>query len=285
MPRGRPRLAPRLRLRIMQIRASHAESPPSIDKILDRMAQEGIDPLPARGTVASVIREWEELPELVRWQESPFRWDHPDRADVPWEASHWIRQCSNTETIEMLEIGNAVKGIVITDVGDPPKVLKSEHSPVDMSPFVRFTNRLAKWCWRIHLAAPDLLPKDVLGLASIPATEEATFDLTGIRVEIQDLNDWLALRPDLEARAGLEGSWKRYWVAVEVGLVAKPIPKTLKEAEARFRRSIKDLRAAGLTDLAQIRNVPGIGTPVELYSLLSGKTFDALELEEDEETS
>ena len=263
MKKGRPRLAPQVRLHIVQIRASDPENPPSIDRILDRLQEEGVDPLPARATVHNIVREWENIPEEIRWRELPFVWHHLERARIPWEASSWIFQCLRQRyqsTLDETKVASTQASARNIDVGNIHYFTPS------------FTNRWATWCWRVHLAAPDLLPKDVLTLAVVRAAEERVKDLTGIEVEIQNLSDWFALRPDIEARTGEQGWWKRYWDVVDLGLVANPIPKTMEEAVQRAERSIVSMFMAGAFHTPNSRRGPGHPAPVVLWGVLTGNS-------------
>ena len=261
--KGRPRLSPALRTRIVQIRASNEAHPPSLDAILDELATEGWDPLPSRGSVQNVVRTWRELPEEIRRKEFPFQWQRLENASIPWEASHWALQCLSAHYESALESATWAR-----EIGEREYGVSNLKVPIIGS---AFTNRWAKWCWLLHLAAPDLLPRDVLILATVPATEERIQDLLGKQMNIQDLGDWLALRPDLEIRRGVQDAWQRYWDAVDLGLVKHPIPKTLDEAVERFSQSATELITAGVFRLP---NPPrsGLPSPVSFWLTLTGQT-------------
>lgn len=225
---GRPRLTRGVRARIVQIRASDREHPPSIDAILDRLQKEGIDPLPARGSVHNVIREWEKQPEEVRRREFPFEWHRLEDARIPWEASSWILCCQEARLAGQLDavaLDRREKERIAVELGiNPASIVWHVVGAV-------FTNRLATWYWRIHWAAPDLGPKDVQPLALLCAAQERMKDIVGTPMDITMLEEWLILRPDKERRSnGFAGAWRRYWDAVDLGLVKHPIPKTPEEA-------------------------------------------------------
>ena len=58
-----------------------------------------------------------------------------------------------------------------------------------------FSFRLAKWCWWVHLAAPDLCMLDVSWLANTCSFRELAQDLTGHPLNLDDITDYLGFRP------------------------------------------------------------------------------------------
>ena len=140
----KPRLSTNIRARIIQIRVSKQQGRTlSLDRIMERLSYEKWDPLPSRGSIQNVVRQWEELPEELRLRLLPFDWSRLEDSGVPWESSELVLKC------------------------------KREHDSIEqrMTPYVRvvrwgtFTNSEAKWCWRVHLAAPELSPLHVLTVA------------------------------------------------------------------------------------------------------------------------
>ena len=69
----------------------------------------------------------------------------------------------------------------------------------DAKAFLVFTNRWATWCWRVHLAAPDLDAGHVLAIAKGYAMQEQAYDLLSERppMDVGASNAWLVYRPDL----------------------------------------------------------------------------------------
>ena len=262
-PRGRPRLPLAVRSRIVQLRGSNRTRPPSIDAILDKLEEEGIVPPPARGTVHNVIREWEKQPEEIRTREFPFEWQHLDEARIPWESSKWILRCYQQQHQSQLETVDFARSQHM-DLGTLYVVVAT------------FTNRLATWCWRVHLAAPDLNPKDVLTLALWSAALERMQDLpTAFRVDetidTTMLQDWLALRPDMEQRYGLAGARQRYWDAVDLGLVKKPIPKTRDEAEQYMATMLGSQKELGMFRRPGAEHYYTGPSPVTIWAILNGE--------------
>jgi len=191
------RIDPVIRIRIVQIRASNSENPPSIDAILDCLEKEGFDRLPSRTTVAAIIREWENLPEEIRWRDLPFQWNRLEVARVPWEASGWLLTCARA--LEVLKI----------------RSFQSTQGSHELWNSV-FTNRRATWCWRVHLAAPDLDEIHVLALAFQYSDAEQANDLLPSQAypSVEGTDGWLLYRPDMD-----EASGATYDTALELKLV------------------------------------------------------------------
>ena len=67
--------------------------------------------------------------------------------------------------------------------------------PVDQGRRPEFSFRLARWCWLLHQAAPDLCMFDLSWLANSCALRELAHDLTGHPLDIDDITDFLGYRP------------------------------------------------------------------------------------------
>ena len=67
--------------------------------------------------------------------------------------------------------------------------------PVDQRRRPKFSFRLAKWCWWVHQAAPDLCMFDVSWLANSCSFRELAHDLTGHPFRLDDIADFLGFRP------------------------------------------------------------------------------------------
>lgn len=214
--RGRPRLDPLVRSRIIQIFAALPEDPPTISAIDGYLVDEFGDS-PSRGAIHKVIADWKAIPEKIRSRDYPFEWQRLDKARIPWEASDWILRCIRLDYENQVGAAGFAHSLDI-DLGTLHIIAAT------------FTNRLATWCWRIHLAAPDLIPEDVQPLSLVCAAQERMKDIADRPMEIGMIEDWLVLRPDRERRYGVKGAWQRYWDAVGLGIVKNPIPKTPDEA-------------------------------------------------------
>lgn len=221
-PTRRPRLDPRLRIRIVQIRASNPEHPPSLDAILNQLSKEEWDHLPSRGSVQNVVHQWEQLPEEIKERDLPFQWHELHKARIPWEAAHWVLNCA------------FVYNFIFTNSLN--KILSETN--LHLGPFEPFTNRWATWCWRVHLAAPDLnVYVDLLALAEKYVHEEQVNDLLlgHPGMDVEDLDSFLVYRPDLgmskdeeqnqqdqEPHAWAIERRETYDLAISLGLI-KPI--------------------------------------------------------------
>ena len=242
--RGRPRLTAAVRTRIVQIRASNPGRPPSIDKILDQLQDERFDPLPGRGSVQNIIRQWEDLPENLRLRDMPFTWHRMEDCRAPWEASEWVCECQwILEETRLRYVSGSAKALdnpqeyerqFRTEFEIPPHVVV-QNIPTSLEQIIEgarrnliFTNRWAVWCWRVHLAVPDLTAGHVLGIAQRYALEEQAYDLLVEHpvMDVADVDAWLTFRPYMDSAMAI-----RYEFATDVGLAPK-LRTPIKEVEA-----------------------------------------------------
>lgn len=211
----KPRLSPALRTRIVQLRASKSDHPPSLDDILNALQQERDpqdnskplwDPLPSRGSVQNIVRSWHDLDEEVRQRDLPFKWHELEKACIPWEASSWVQSC--LQTYELAKIPSNYAGL-----GEFLNRLVVRL----VTPFV-FTNRWAKWCWRIHEAVPTYETLLVLLLAREYTLAEQERDLLPDHPEmaVEGLTSFLRWFPDLNAP---ELNSDQYQEAVQLGVI------------------------------------------------------------------
>ena len=84
--------------------------------------------------------------------------------------------------------------------------------PVDQGRKPVFSFRLAKWCWWVHQAAPDLCMLDVSWLANSCSFRELAHDLTGHPFHLDDTTDFLGFRPWIG-----QDHYARYMKVVESG--------------------------------------------------------------------
>ena len=258
---GRPRTSPALIARIIQIRASNPESPPSIDRIVDLLSLEvskGLwEHLPGRGTVQNVVRRWEDRPEEVRHLDMPFEWHRLGRARIPWEASGFVLKCKYEYDSMYL---TAAKDTVIRDVSYDFRSVLENREP--------FTNRWSSWCWRLHCAAPDLSlatskkkaekkeaeqvaifvetaeshAMAILSIAERYVHEEQVLDLVpGYGgMEVADLDDFLIYRPDTAVKKGNRARLAAYKRAIEAGL-ARDMQDPLEDVGGTIAQTVKAL--------------------------------------------
>lgn len=169
---ARPKIANEVILEIKERR----EEGLTIDQIQNRM-QDDRDAgkvgatMPGRNTIAKYVREYEaSLKDL----DKPFEWSSLKKYDLPWEASSYL-----------LEIQTLLqKGAMI------------EHYFGDQKTKLLLTFRQATWCWRVHLAAPDIdSPIDVWYLAQRFANRELAAANLDVPLYFADLEAHLAHKP------------------------------------------------------------------------------------------
>lgn len=225
--------------------------------ILMTLEQEFEKPVSQR-TVESWLHGFKNLGDDIKARDDPFSWSALGGASIPWEASEWILRCQQQGYQGQLEAVAFARSLGI-DVGTIHIIAAT------------FTNRLVTWYWRIHLAAPDLIsPSDVEPLALLCAAQERMQDIAGKPMDIAMLEDWLTLRPDLERRYGVQGAWQRYWDAVDLGLVKKPIPKTLEEAHQYVMAILGRQVASGILRRPGAEHHYTGPNPVLLWAVLTG---------------
>ena len=261
--RGRPRLHPAVRVRIIQIRAFSATAPPSYDAILDQLAFEGW-PTPSRGSVQNVVNEWESLPDEVRVRDLPFAWQDLSASDTPWEASSWILACKSVYEFDLQQ-------------RKVHQLAEGEPSTLQLRSWEPFTNRWAAWCWRVHRAAMHLEHGKVLVLADKYVHVHQQRDLApdATPTDLAPYDAFLQWRPDLDCPEAGEhrrpGVRKAYDRAAALGL-APVLP-----------RMHQDLETA-LTSLDLIAQEPppvlaqAVDFAVVRQLLLHGKETGVLEL-------
>ena len=198
------RLDPWIRLRIVQIRSSNPTQPPSLDRILDQLQAGGVNPLPSRGTVQNVVHWWENLPPEIKTRDRPFQWSRLESARIPWEASEWVMECKRLyEAGQILDLWQR-------EGENALQMVQLWYSPL--------TNRWATWCWRVHLAAPDMEHIEVTSLAHIFVVAEQAHDLfdLGPLPAIERVEAWLSYRPDRG-----DGAQALYGMAADFGITPR----------------------------------------------------------------
>ena len=196
MARGRtPQYGDSVRTRVIQLRAANPQKPLSIDRIIDALGDTyGVDPVPSRGWVGAVVKEFDDLEKTrpgVWAQEMPFEWHRLERASVPWEASAFVLKCQWEYASDMLW-----PQLVAGQMG--PSAQEFLQEVLDRAPGEPFTNRWAKWCWRVHQAAPDLSAFHAMSVADTYVKEEQRQDFSkvGHVMFVPEWDAWLCERPD-----------------------------------------------------------------------------------------
>ena len=126
----------------------------------------------SESTVQRWIRGWTE--QSIE-DDSPFDWSQIGKqGDLPWESGGYL--------MRMLAF-----------------VLEGKHdwfltNASTVRP-QRITFRQAKWCWRVHMAAPELCLFDVFWVAHNCSLRELVGDLEGHPFNMEDIQAFLAYRP------------------------------------------------------------------------------------------
>lgn len=255
-PKGRPRIELDVWTRIVQKRASDPQHPHSIDRIrveLEREFSAGrLNRAPSRGTVANVVRWWEDQPPSIRERDLPFQWHELEKARLPWEASSWILECKFLYEASKVSLCWGIEAGEYQTLGIGPECAQQVLGEVPP-----FTNRLATWCWRGHQAVPQMPMGSVQFLiAPKYAFEEQVHDFFPELSEAEALwpwDDWLTFRPDLDEnqQSRIPGAKRVYEEAIRLG-IAMPLPGL----EEEIRRYLGLRTRVGLKQLHLIQNAP-----------------------------
>ena len=150
-------------------------------------------------TVANWIREFKELAQETVDLDGPFQWHRLDEYGLPWESGQFLfRIWRNIDRIGFLG-------------------LKEPRAP---------TIREMHWCWRLHLAAPDL--KALQGfwlLSELFCQRELRHEILAEPLRMDDLEWVLFFRP------WLTKGMSAYKDAVSRGLIPTLAPETQSELE------------------------------------------------------
>jgi hypothetical protein len=165
----------------------------SIDKIF-----KALDGSISRNSVAKYVQHFDRLDPHIRERELEYEWTEPERARIPWEATTWVVDCLHDYEKGILKTMADVTGI--SPEADETEMLGYNEV---------FSNRWATWCWRVHLAAPNLSQEQVLGIAIEYAIVERANDFLPIkpRVEMGGWDDWLRWLGRITPDTDLE-EWK-----------------------------------------------------------------------------
>ena len=147
-------------LEIMRLRVQGL----SIDKILLAL-EYGV----ARGSVAKYTRLIDDLDDEIKARDLLFEWSRLDLCKCPWEASEWLTEC------QFVFEAAALASAFASDCSE--NGLEVDEIRARLSNREPFTNRLADWCWRVHLVDPNLDSNEVVMIAPVYASCEQLRDL------------------------------------------------------------------------------------------------------------
>jgi hypothetical protein len=155
-----------------------------IAEVISEVAKDGHKP--NRSTIYRAVTKMSESAE-----DTPLEWSRVQEYGLPWESTHYLLQTW----------ARAIEGEEGFDLGS--------------SYIGGLTVRQAKWCWRTHLAAPDLEFKDTWQLATDFVYEERHRDYLGKPFDADDLWQYLAYE---EWRS--EEHRQRYLKAIKEGRIS-----------------------------------------------------------------
>ena len=181
----------------------------SIDKICEKL-----DHQISKGSVAKYVQHFDRLDKDLRERELPYEWTEPERARIPWEATSWVVDCLHTYELGILN--NIADVTARSPDADETEILEWNEP---------FSNRWATWCWRVHLAAPNISEGQALDIAIEYAIVERANDVLPVssRVDIRGWDDWLRWWGRNESDMDLELWQLSYDEALRLG-VLKPVP-------------------------------------------------------------
>ncbi len=174
------------------------------EAIWERFGDEAV----SERTVATWVKGFKSLsPETIAL-DSPFQWHLMDRYGLPWEAGQYI--------MDILYLIEEIR-----------EVQKARAETIPRNGRVRITPhptaRDALWCWRVHLAAPEIATtvgylSDVYHLARQFAFREIARDVLASPVETADLEALLVYKPWLDF-GGEDVRHQAYHKALDEGAV------------------------------------------------------------------
>jgi hypothetical protein len=124
-------------------------------------------------TVKNWLREFRELRKGVTRLDEAFEWHRLDEYGLPWEAGAYILDtCSaNRRATKYWQI-----------------LTKELEEPVP-------TVRQVRWCWRVHLALPEVDGKDIILWAEAFVRYELLRDVLGNTVDMAGITAYLSHKP------------------------------------------------------------------------------------------
>lgn len=163
--------------------------------------------------ITNWVKEFNNRDEWQTLLDSPFQWHLMDKYKLPWQAGDYLM-----DIFYRLEVSRSGMH------GMPQRIKGFTVIPQP------FSVREASWCWRVHLAGPEIgkdvgLSVDVACLASEFAFRESVRDVLGRPLEVADLEALLVYKPWLDFGRE-EHRHQGYHKAVGEGVVS-PVKSTL----------------------------------------------------------
>lgn len=128
---------------------------------------------------ATIYRACKAMPDLPI--DNPFEWHRLEEYGLPWEASAYLLQVWS----HRIEYWRGTDRLI--DEERPEEDPNHSDGPL--------TARRARWCWRIHLADPELNVDGVLSLSAAFESRDLVHELLNVPLELKDLEVLLAYKP------------------------------------------------------------------------------------------
>lgn len=179
--------------------------------IWNALTEEFENPVSER-TVATWIKGFKGLDPKTVNLDATFEWHQMNRYGLPWEASGYL--------MDVLYLREFTGGFYRAADKRSAKVDPPEVKVLPMPPL---TVREAIWCWRVHLAAPEVgaevgEPSDVLYLARGFAFREIAHEVLAEPLRLAGLDALLIYKPWLDFEEG-DVRHQAYHRAVDEGIV------------------------------------------------------------------
>ena len=195
-------------------------------------------------TIANWVKGFKNEAEWRDLLDSPFQWHLIEEYGLPWEASGYIM-----DILLKLESWRVDQ-----------REWKRDHPDVVTTPYLSV--REALWCWRIHLAAPEIGVTvgelgDIYYLARQFSSREVTTEILGKPLNLADLEALLMYKPWLDF-GGEEKRHRAYHSAVEQGSIPGLPSDKARAMMPTDMLNATPVKALGDKPAFARRHVPGI---------------------------
>lgn len=212
--RGRPKSDPEQRSKAYQLFKEGKRHSEIFKALEEKYGPDGKDNLISGRTLSEWIREFKIYDRETGIDNEKYRWHRTEEYGLPWESGAYL--------------------------------LSLMKNPWRQGPYGD-TVRDMRWCWRIHLAAPELDGHEVLVLAYHYMSRQRDHEIDRKPLEMDDLDAFLAFKPWRSLEHQLE-----YLDEVGKGnipMIKAPNPDLIKKPEEtwdsyfrRFMFSYDELR-------------------------------------------
>lgn len=246
----KPRISAEIRLRIVQLRAIDPKRW-TIEEIQTQLGREfGESREPSVGFISKVVKEWEAKDARVRIRDRPFQWHQLELAEVPWEAGAVVLRCQRAFLEADLRIARDFLKAAESQRGGKAAGPSELAARTQFFNGELFTNRWAKWCWRVSLTGAHLSTAEILAVADGYARAEQRMDLLpeSPPMDVAGLDGWLVFARERSQGKAQPGAREQdfYELAQDLGLVAPP--PSLDEATRQWNEHVQGVPERFLGD-------------------------------------